>query len=72
MRKVGEGAPEAMKVAAAQRSAALALWRGDIGGALKTVLVADALTADFVSMAASAGAHGQCAYSPSHIFAEEK
>ena len=52
---MSSGATEAMKVACAQRSAALALWRGDVGGALKLVLAADALTADFVSMAASAG-----------------
>ena len=46
--------------AAAQRSAMLALWRGDVGGAIRTILAADALTADFVSIAASAGASSYC------------
>lgn len=61
MVQVFDGATEAMKVAAAQRSAAIALWRGDVGEALKIVLAADALTADFVSMAASAGPLLTCA-----------
>ena len=46
---------EGNQQAAAQRSAMLQLWRGDIGGALRTVLAADALTADFVSLAAAGG-----------------
>ena len=40
---------------AAQRSAALRLMRGDVGGALDVLAGAGALTADFVSMAAAGG-----------------
>ena len=39
----------------AQRAAALELLRGNVQGALKAVVDADCLTADFVSLAASAG-----------------
>jgi WD40 repeat protein len=39
----------------AQRAAALELWSGDVGSAIATLLEYDALTADFVSMSASAG-----------------
>jgi hypothetical protein len=46
--------------AAAQRSAMLAMWRGDVGGAIRTILAADALTADFVSIAAAAGTRCVC------------
>lgn len=46
----------AADAAAAQRAAVLRLWAGDAVGALHTVLRADALTPDFVSMTASAGA----------------
>ena len=37
------------------QSAVIAMWRGDVSQALATVCEADALTADFVSLAASAG-----------------
>ena len=50
------GGGRAAEAAAAQRAAVLRLWAGDAAGALHTVLRADALTADFVSMAAAAGA----------------
>lgn len=42
----------------AQRAAALELWNGDVGSAIATLLEYDALTADFVSMSASAGRQG--------------
>lgn len=41
--------------ALAHRAAALKLWEGDIGGALRIVMEHDALTADFVCFAAGAG-----------------
>eukprot|EP00887_Chlorella_sp_A99_P005222 scaffold1.g5222.t1 len=51
----GSGAAHA-RHAAAQRAAALALWRGDLGQALDVLLQHEALTAEFVSLAAGAGA----------------
>lgn len=45
----------AVTPAEAHRAAALQLWAGDVTGALHTVLVADALTADFVNMSVAAG-----------------
>lgn len=47
--------PAGAKQAAAHRRAALQLWGGDVGAALATVTQADALTADFVALAAGAG-----------------
>ena len=44
----------------AQRAAALSLWRGDVGGALRMLLEHDTLSADFVSMTAGAG--GLCGW----------
>eukprot|EP00891_Asterochloris_glomerata_P002101 jgi/Astpho2/2101/Aster-x1042 len=41
--------------AAAQQSAAVSLWAGDVGAAIETLLDADALSGDFVSMAAGMG-----------------
>ena len=37
------------------QSAIIAMWRGDVSHALATLCEADALSADFVSIAASAG-----------------
>ena len=51
----GEAASKAAKQAAALQSAMISMWRGDVSQALATVVAADALTADFVSIAASAG-----------------
>eukprot|EP00884_Botryococcus_braunii_P021524 jgi/Botrbrau1/8055/Bobra.13_2s0024.1 len=52
-----EGAPDAANARhlAAHQAAALHMWRGDVGAALATVIAADALTADFVSLSVSAG-----------------
>lgn len=44
-----------VRLSLAQRSAALSLWRGDVGQALQTLLEHNALTADFVSLSAAAG-----------------
>ena len=46
--------PQARR-SAAHHAAAVALWRGDVGEAVRLLLEHDALTADFVSMAAAAG-----------------
>ena len=46
---------KAARQASAVQSAVIAMWRGDVAQALATVCEADALTADFVSLAASAG-----------------
>ena len=51
----GPSASKGAKQAAALQSAMIAMWRGDVSQALATVVEADALTADFVSIAASAG-----------------
>lgn len=51
------GSP-ASRQAAAQRAAAAALFRGDVGSAVQLLLQHDALTADFVSMSAAAGGRG--------------
>ena len=47
--------PPAVARVAAQRAAAVALWSGDVGTALRILLKHDALTADFVSLSAVAG-----------------
>lgn len=44
----------------AQRAAAAALFRGDVGAAVQLLLEHDALTADFVSMSAVAGGCSVC------------
>jgi hypothetical protein len=53
-RAAGAGSAPARRVTA-QRAAALALWRGDVGAAAQLLADHDALTADFVSMCAAAG-----------------
>ena len=53
-RAAATGNPQARR-SAAQHAAAVALWRGDVGEAVRLLLEHDALTADFVSMAAAAG-----------------
>jgi hypothetical protein len=51
----GAGEAANARYAAAHRAAALHLWQGDVAAALAVVISADALTADFVSLAASGG-----------------
>ena len=51
----GHGDMKSQRRTLAQRSAALKLWQGDVGGAIQVLLENQALTADFVSIAASAG-----------------
>lgn len=48
----------ASRLALAQRAAAAALLRGDVGAAMRVLLEHDALSADFVSLSAAAGGAG--------------
>ena len=59
---------QATAAAEAHRAAALQLWAGDFAAALRTVIAADALTADFVSMAAAAGMSVQLLCSHAHAW----
>ena len=52
---VAEAADAGAQRGAAEAAAALAMWRGDVGGALAVLTEADALTGDFVSISAMAG-----------------
>jgi WD40 repeat protein len=49
--------PAAARVLA-QRAAAVSLWSGDVGSAIKVLIENDALTADFVSFSAAAAGRG--------------
>ncbi|KAG7671807.1 hypothetical protein Ndes2526B_g07286 [Nannochloris sp. 'desiccata'] len=63
--------PAAARVLA-QRAAAVSLWAGDIGSAIKVLVENDALTADFVSFSAAAGRGAWEAASRAYAFLLEE
>jgi WD40 repeat protein len=63
--------PAAARVLA-QRAAAVSLWAGDVGSAIKVLVENDALTADFVSFSAAAGRGAWEAASRAYAFLLEE
>jgi len=63
--------PAAARVLA-QRAAAVSLWSGDVGSAIKVLVENDALTADFVSFSAAAGRGAWEAASRAYAFLLEE